>query len=110
MINVSIYRNAKNLITGFTLSGHADYSEYGSDIVCAAVSVLVFNTINSIENFTSDRFTINQNEKKGFIEFHVVSSVSQNSNLLLNSLALGLQGIMDEYKEKYITIKQIKTQ
>ena len=52
MIQVTIYKNADNLITGYKLSGHADYSEYGSDIVCAAVSALVINTINSIENFT----------------------------------------------------------
>ena len=106
MINVSIYKNAENLVTGFRLSGHADYSEYGSDIVCAAVSALVINTINSIENFTSDRFTLDQDEKKGFIEFQVISPLSNNSNLLLSSLVLGLSGIVEEYTEKYIKLTQ----
>lgn len=110
MINVSIYKNAENLITGFKISGHADYSVYGSDIVCASASALVINTINSIENFTSDRFELDQDEKKGFIEFHVISSASQNTNLLLCSLALGLQGITEEYSDKYIKIEQIKSQ
>jgi uncharacterized protein YsxB (DUF464 family) len=110
MINVSIYKNAENLITGFKLSGHADYSEHGSDVVCAAVSTLVINTINSIENFTSDRFTLNQNKKNGFIEFHVISEMSNNSNLLLSSLVLGLAGIEKEYTKKYIKITQIKSQ
>jgi len=109
MIKVSVYKNAENLITGFTLSGHADYSEYGSDVVCAAVSALVINTINSIENFTSDKFRIEQDEKNGFLEFHVISSMSNNSNLLLSSLALGLQGIEDEYSGKYIKLTQIKS-
>jgi len=109
MIKVSIYKNAENLITGFTVSGHADYSEYGSDVVCAAVSVLVINTINSIENFSSDRFHVEQDEKKGFIEFHVISPISNNSNLLLSSLALGLQGIEDEYSKKYIKLIQVKS-
>ena len=106
MINVSIYTNAENLITGFRLSGHADYSEYGSDVVCAAVSALVINTINSIENFTSDRFTIDQDEKKGFLEFHVISPMSNNSNLLLSSLFLGLQKVEEEYTKKYIKLTQ----
>jgi uncharacterized protein YsxB (DUF464 family) len=110
MINVSIYKNAESLVTGYKLSGHADYSEYGSDIVCAAVSALVINTINSIENFTSDRFTLDQDEKKGFIEFHVVSPMSSNCNLLLNSLVLGLMGIAEEYTEKYIKLTQVKSQ
>ncbi|MDF2944670.1 MAG: hypothetical protein K0S01_3528 [Herbinix sp.] len=109
MIKVSIYKNAENLITGFKLSGHADYSEYGSDVVCAAVSALAINTINSIENFTSDKFRIEQDEKNGFLEFHVISSMSNNANLLLSSLALGLQGIEDDYTNKYIKITQIKS-
>ncbi len=110
MINVSIYKDAENLVTGFKVSGHAEYSEYGSDVVCAAVSTLVINTINSIENFTQDRFTVDQNEKKGFIEFHVISPLSNNSNLLLSSMILGLQGIAEEYTEKYIRLTQVKLQ
>jgi uncharacterized protein len=110
MINVSIYKNAENLVTGFKLSGHADYSEYGSDVVCAAVSALVINTINSIESFTSDKFQLEQNEKLGFMEFHVISPIGSNTNLLLSSLALGLQGIADEYADKYIKLSQVKSQ
>lgn len=109
MINISIYKNAENLITGFKLSGHADYSQYGSDIVCAAVSALVINTINSIENFTSDQFSLDQDENKGFIEFHVVSKISSNGNLLLSSLALGLHGVAEEYTDKYIKLVQVKS-
>ena len=110
MINVSIYKNAENLITGIKMSGHAMYARHGKDVVCAAVSVLVMNTINSIENFTSDRFSLDQNEKKGFIEFHVISPLSNNCNLLLNSLVLGLYGIEDEYTNKYIRLTQVKSQ
>ena len=110
MINVSIFKNAENLITGFKLSGHADYSEYGSDIVCAAVSALVINTINSIDHFTSDKFSLKQDENKGFIEFHVISEISGNTNLLLSSLALGLQGVAEEYTDKYIRLNQVKSQ
>ena len=108
MINVSIYKNAENLITGFRIAGHADFSEYGSDVFCSAVSAVVINTINSIENFTSDRFSLDEDEKDGYIEFHLVSSMSNNSNLLLSSLALGLQGIEEEYTRKYIKLTQVK--
>lgn len=108
MIKVTIYKNADNLITGFMMLGHADFAEKGSDIVCAAVSALVINTINSIDHFTSDTFDIKQDEDKGFIEFHMVGPVSSNGNLLLSSLALGLQGITEEYNGEYITISQKK--
>ena len=36
---------------GFTVTGHADHSERGTDIVCAAVSALVTSTVNGIENY-----------------------------------------------------------
>lgn len=104
MIKVTIYKNADNLITGFKMLGHADYAEKGSDIVCAAVSALVINTINSIDHLTSDTFNIEQDEEKGFIEFHMVSPVSSYGNLLLSSLALGLEGISEEYTDKYIKV------
>jgi uncharacterized protein YsxB (DUF464 family) len=109
MIKVSIYKNVDNLITGFSLSGHADYSQYGSDIVCAAVSVLVINTINSIENFTSAKFQLKQDEKKGIIELHMVLPISSNASLLLNSMVLGLHGIEKEYMDKYIRLTQVKS-
>jgi uncharacterized protein YsxB (DUF464 family) len=109
MIKIIVYKDLDNLITGFSLSGHADYSEYGSDIVCAAVSALVINTINSIENFTSDQFHLKQDEKKGIIELHMILPVSSNASLLLNSLILGLHGIEQEYSGQYIMITQVKS-
>ena len=107
MIKISIYKDAENLITGFKLEGHANFSEYGSDVVCSAVSALVINTINSIESFTSDQFELEQDEKDGMMEFHVDSPMSSNANLLICSLALGLQGVVDEYSSKYIKIIQV---
>ncbi|NLO09431.1 MAG: ribosomal-processing cysteine protease Prp [Clostridiales bacterium] len=106
MIKVTVFKNSDKVITGFKMLGHADYAEKGSDIVCAAVSALVINTINSIEHFTSDTFDIKEDEDKGFIEFHMVSPVSSYGNLLLNSLVLGLEGIENEYAGKYIKISQ----
>ena len=38
MISVKILRNSASRIVGFEVSGHANYAEYGQDIVCAAVS------------------------------------------------------------------------
>ena len=37
---------------GFHVEGHAGYADYGQDIVCSAVSVLVINCINSIDELT----------------------------------------------------------
>ena len=47
MIRINInYQN--NYIKEITLKGHANYSDYGTDIVCAAVSATYLTTINGI--------------------------------------------------------------
>ncbi|WP_313128673.1 ribosomal-processing cysteine protease Prp [Anaerocolumna sp.] len=102
MIKVSMYNNAEGKIIGFSCSGHAGFAESGQDIVCSAVSVLVINTMNSIESFTRDTFEYKENEKSGMIDFKIVSELSNESSLLLNSLFLGLQGIQEEYGQEYI--------
>ncbi len=104
MITVSIHKNSKGQLNGFHLEGHAGYAESGSDIVCAAVSALVITTMNSIEHFTSDTFDYQENEEDGMMDFRIVSTISERSELLLGSLILGLQGIEEEYGRKYIKI------
>ena len=92
-----------------SILGHADYAEYGEDIVCAGVSALVINTVNSIENFTEDKFEIAMEEESGAISLRLEGSVSAESQLLIKSLVLGLQGIQNSYGDEYISIifKQI---
>ena len=47
MIQV-IFTVKDNDICGFEISGHSDYAEEGSDIVCAAVSSAALMTANTI--------------------------------------------------------------
>ncbi len=58
--------------------------------------------MNSIESFTRDTFEYKENEESGMIDFKIVSELSNESSLLLNSLFLGLQGIQEEYGQEYI--------
>ena len=54
MIKVTIYKTERQEYVGFDMEGHAGYAEAGEDIVCAGVSALVINALNSIERFTDD--------------------------------------------------------
>lgn len=101
MIKITVYKNGKGF-TGFKSEGHAGYAEEGYDIICAAVSVLTVNTINSIESFTSDTFHVKQ--KDGFIECCFDSVLSDNSVLLMQSMILGLQEIENDYGNEYIRL------
>ncbi len=84
---------------GFDISGHAGYDDIGKDIVCAAVSVLVINTLNSIERFTDDKTSCVSDENSGTVEFRFKDHQSHYDALLLDSMILGLEDI--EYSEEY---------
>ena len=47
MITITVKKRNGNYLE-FVSKGHAGYAEEGQDIVCAAVSVLVINTVNSL--------------------------------------------------------------
>ena len=99
MICVEFSGNSDN-ITGFEVSGHAGYDEYGRDIVCAAVSALATNTANSIEQFTEDDMTVDVDEKTGLLRLTMTSTISDSSKLLLKSFKLGIESIEQAYGVK----------
>ncbi len=110
MIKVTVYQNHSNVYYGFRMKGHAGFAAYGSDIVCSAVSVLVINTMNSIEQFTDDKFDGAVHKEEDVVSFDILSEpVSEAAGLLMDSLVLGLKAIQDEYGKKYINIRIKKT-
>ena len=100
MISVSIEKQEQQY-TRIYCSGHAGYDDYGRDIVCAAVSVLVINTINSIDTFTDDAYSVDSDEESGMIDFRLKGSVSKETNLLIDALVLGLNEIQKQYGKEY---------
>ena len=103
MINITIYNNIMHQCIGFDVEGHAGYAQRGNDVVCAAVSTLVINTINSIERLTSDKTSCTQDEEKGIIEYRLESPISHEADILIRSMIFGLQDIQDDenYNSKF---------
>lgn len=98
MIKVVIVEEKHGKITEFVLNGHAGFAESGSDIVCAAVSMLVLNTINSIEQFTNAKYKMTENEEEGYIRFSLQQGDSA-SDVLLKALKLGLESVQGEFSD-----------
>ncbi len=101
MIKVTVYKDSEGY-TGFKSEGHAGYAQEGYDIICAAVSVLTVNTVNSIESFTSDTFHVKQ--KDGYVECRFDLPLSREAVLLMDSMILGLQEIEKDYGREYIRV------
>ena len=102
MITIEIRKSGEDYV-GFSSKGHAGYAEEGYDIICAAVSVLAVNTINSIEKFTEDAFKAEA--KDGMVRWKFTElPISNEAKLLMDALVLGLEYIRESYGKKYIKI------
>ena len=108
MIKVTLYQK-DNHVYRLRYEGHAGYAEHGSDIICAAVSMLTFNTLNAIEKFTDEPVkTLAYDEKQGLIDVEFTRRKSgefePEAELLIRTLILGLIDTKEMYGEKYIQI------
>ena len=104
MIDITIYQS-NDKITRIKSKGHAGYADNGQDIVCAAVSVLMINTFNSVDRFTFDRLEISSmDEEDGVMDITFPKEYSHDTKLLLDSLILGLKEITKEYGASFISL------
>ena len=102
MITITVKKRNGNYLE-FVSKGHAGYAEEGQDIVCAAVSALIITTVNSLEEYTDDKFDVQ--EKDGFVSIHFRNDLSERGMLLMDSLLLGLTEIAGSYNNRYLTVK-----
>ena len=100
-----LVKKTKDSYRGFTCTGHAGYAESGYDIVCAAVSVLVINTINAIEAFAKDPMEVVAGEEDGEIDVVFLNPVNERTALLMDTMILGLKDIEKQYGKKYLRLK-----
>lgn len=83
----------KGSYKGFICEDHSGYAEEGSDIVCAAVSVLTINTINSITELTGTEMDIETDEENAVIRAFFREKPSKEAGLFVQSLILGVKSI-----------------
>lgn len=95
MIVVKVMEN------GLAIDGHAGYAETGNDIVCAAVSALAQNLIQSIDAFTQDR--ISYQVREGHIGIRY-KNLSEQGKLLVDSFFIGICAVANTYGENYVHV------
>ena len=96
MIIAAIFCDSDGLVIGFKVQNHGD------PIVCAGVSSLVINTVNSIEaltKLTSAHYIVKCDAQAGSIGLKLKKSVyrASGAGLLLDALALGLANSSAQY-------------
>ena len=102
MTQITFYKTTAGEYRGFTCDGHAGYANYGEDIVCASISVLVINTINSLEQIAGEQMQVESDEDAGTIRCSFVNQpLKETSRALMDSLVLGLTHIEKQYGKKH---------
>ena len=98
----AIFTVTDKVIQGFEISGHSDYSEQGSDIVCSAVSSAAYMAANTITEVQQIEAEISVND--GFMKLSLSQQGAKAAEVILNGLLLHLNALAKEYNE-FINVK-----
>lgn len=92
MIKINV-KKIDNVVKSVEVNGHADYADYGKDIVCSAVSSIVTTTVNDI--LTLDKDAIKYVTKDGLIT--ITNLDNEIANKLLNNMIKTLSDLAIDY-------------
>ncbi len=87
---IRVYKNNDKII----IKGHANYADYGKDIVCASVSSIVITTVNGILEI--DREAITYVEEKDILTIEIIKKDEVIIKLINNMMNL-LTELSDNY-------------
>lgn len=107
---VDIYRTTSGDVVGFTASGHAGYARKGSDIVCAAVSVLTQTAVLALPKHAGVTPTVSVDEESGLLTCRLPDQLEpqqmERAQVILQSMVTGLVEVAREYG-KHVRIKEV---
>ena len=93
MIKVSINKE-NNIVNNITIKGHANFDDYGKDIVCASVSSIVITSINAILRI--DENSIDYQEEEGL----VIINIKKHTNII-DILIDNMIDLLNQLENKY---------
>ncbi|MBO5183196.1 MAG: ribosomal-processing cysteine protease Prp [Bacilli bacterium] len=97
MIKVEIENNK------IEIKGHANYDDYGKDIVCASVSSIVITTINAIIEFDPESIYYEDLNNRILIEKLKDDDIT---NKLINNMIELLEELEKSYKDNIKIIRR----
>lgn len=90
MIKVNIQKD------NITVTGHANYADYGKDIVCSSASSIVISTVNAILKF--DNEAISYQEQKDKLVISIIKKDEITMKLIGNMVDM-LRELSDQYPQ-----------
>lgn len=105
MIN-AVFLKDNEFYYAFKISGHANYSFSGNDVVCAAVSSAVDMTINSTKNNCKKNYKLDIDNSDAVVYFKITEKDDLLSSIFVKELYNHLVNISESYpKNLNVTVK-----
>lgn len=93
-----------NILKGeIKISGHADYADYGKDIVCASVSAIVTTSVNAIIRFDKDAISYKENDG---LDIKILKNTDSVKKLIDNMVDL-LSELQNDYPKNIIINREV---
>ena len=106
MTTVQVRRDEKG-VCGLRVSGHAGYAASGSDIVCAAASVLITTCANALQSVADISPVLEVKEKPAVIAVDLPDGLSpaqdHDARIILHTILQGFQDVAAQYP-RYLQI------
>ncbi len=104
MIRAELFKDSRGGYTGFAVEGHAGWAEEGSDIVCAAVSVLTCTCANALESVCGLHPGVSA--RKGRMRVSLPGDAGHDAQVVLGVLRQGLGDLQEQYPD-FIAFNEI---
>ncbi len=112
MINIEVTRDSNNQVTALRASGHADYADYGEDIICAAVTAVITTAMAGLEDLLGVKHKRTLQEGDVALELdseeRLTTDVAEKTALMLETCVLGLKQIEYSYGNEYLVVNDPK--
>ena len=103
MIKIKINKD-DNYINYIKVTGHANYDDYGKDIVCAGVSAITVGGLNAIAKaYNNDLSKFKVEMSEGYTSLNVLDTEKQDVQTILETLEIQFKTIEETYS-KFIKI------
>jgi hypothetical protein len=90
----------EGVFSGFEISGHSGYDDYGKDIVCAAVSSAAYMTANSVTDVL--KINADVSAEDGYMKFVLLEN-DETAEKFIKGLYIHIKNLAEQYPD-FITI------
>lgn len=108
MIEVDIRRDPQGRVAVFQVKGHAEYAEFGQDVICGAVSALAQTALLGLEKVANLNPEVDISEGALSCILSTREVANDRGQVILETMILGLKDIEEGYGD-YVRVREHRT-